>query len=121
MGEDEVAKQREMTREKVARRDRKLRGGREGLEIRGRDVILVDDRLASGATMLVAVASARNLGAETVSVAVPTVHIGAIERVSERVNWLYCANVRSKTPFGVASAYGNWRDVPEGEAIAMLS
>jgi predicted phosphoribosyltransferase len=49
---DAVAEQE--TRE-LARRERLYRGGRPPLDVRGRTVILVDDGLATGATMLAAV------------------------------------------------------------------
>ena len=50
------------------------------LDVRGRTVILVDDGLATGATMRASVQAARKLGAARVVVAVP---IGARETCEE--------------------------------------
>ena len=60
----------------LERREQAYRGGRGPIEARGRTVILVDDGLATGATMRAAVAAVRNLGAKRVVVAVP---VGAAE------------------------------------------
>ena len=58
-------------RRELERRERAYRAGRAPPEIRGRTVILVDDGLATGATMLAAAESVRAAGAARVIVAVP--------------------------------------------------
>jgi putative phosphoribosyl transferase len=58
------------TRE-VERRERDYRQGRTALELDGRIVILVDDGLATGATMLAAVAALRHKDPAKIVVAVP--------------------------------------------------
>lgn len=55
----------------LARRECQYRKGRPPLALAGRCVLLVDDGLATGATMRVAVAAVRKLGAGRVVVAVP--------------------------------------------------
>jgi putative phosphoribosyl transferase len=55
----------------LSRAERAYRGRRPPLAITGRTVILVDDGLATGATMRAAVAAARRRGAAQVVVAVP--------------------------------------------------
>ena len=52
-------------------RERRYRSGRPGLEVTGRKVIVVDDGLATGATMKAAVQALRQAGAARVVVAVP--------------------------------------------------
>src|SRR5690606_24284200 len=49
--------------EEVARRERTYRGRRPAAEVRGREVILVDDGLATGASMRAAVEAMRERGA----------------------------------------------------------
>jgi len=58
-------------RRELERRERAYRAGRAPPVIRGRTVILVDDGLATGATMLAAAESVRAAGAARVIVAVP--------------------------------------------------
>jgi predicted phosphoribosyltransferase len=55
----------------LARREQTYRGGRPPLDVRGRTVILVDDGLATGATMHAAVQALRRLGPAAVVAAAP--------------------------------------------------
>ena len=63
-------------REEVTRRERLYRGDRAPPDIQGRTVIVVDDGLATGATMRAAVAALRQQGPERIVVAVPA---GSVE------------------------------------------
>jgi predicted phosphoribosyltransferase len=110
----------QQTQQKVERRKRRLRGGEGAPEVRGRTAILVDDGLASGSTMRVAVEATRRGGAARVVVAVPTGHASAVERLAREADEVVCANVRARTPYGVASAYERWQDVPEVMADELL-
>jgi len=108
------------TRQKVQRRVELLRGGRPMPALTDRTVILVDDGLASGFTMRVAVRAVHNAGAAGAIVAVPTAHSRAVRSLPGDVDELYCANVREGLSFAVADAYRQWRDVSEEEAAALL-
>ncbi|MGM0385836.1 MAG: phosphoribosyltransferase, partial [Actinomycetota bacterium] len=108
------------TRAKVARRVAAFRGERPAPDYMGRTVVLVDDGLASGFTMLVAVESVRRLGAEQVVVAVPTASEHRIGAVAASADAVYCANLRGGARFAVADAYRRWSDVDEAEAVAMF-
>ena len=109
------------TRDKVMRRVRALRAGRPPLDLRGRRAILVDDGLASGFTMRVAVTAVRAAGAARVVVAVPTAHRDAAAALAPEVDALYCANRRGGRTYAVAAAYEQWRDVDEAEVVAALA
>jgi putative phosphoribosyl transferase len=54
----------------TSRRERVYRGGKPPLEIAGKTVVLVDDRMATGATMRAAVVAARKLAPARIVVAV---------------------------------------------------
>lgn len=108
------------TRERVARRVQHLRHGRPFPDLRNVAVVLVDDGLASGFTMRVAVEALRAGGAGEVVVAVPTGHLDAVRRLSPLVETLCCANVRGGRSFAVADAYRSWRDVSEAEVQRIL-
>jgi putative phosphoribosyl transferase len=64
----------------LERREKSYRDGRPAPELRGRVVILVDDGLATGATMRAAVAALRQQGAAKIVVGVP---VGAAETCRE--------------------------------------
>ncbi|MGI5818014.1 MAG: phosphoribosyltransferase [Armatimonadota bacterium] len=110
----------EITRGKVERRVRELRGERRLPDVTGRSVVLCDDGLASGFTMLTAVEAVRNAGPERVIVAIPTAHRQSLERIIDDVDCVYCCNVRGGMGFAVAAAYRHWRDVPLAEARTLL-
>lgn len=108
------------TKEKVRNRNRLFRGNRPLPRLADRTVLLVDDGLASGFTMRVAVAALQGAGALKVVVAVPTGPIHSVERISQQVDRLYCANIRSGVRFAVAESYENWHDVSESEVTDLL-
>ncbi|MEW5854170.1 MAG: phosphoribosyltransferase family protein [Myxococcota bacterium] len=108
------------TRAKVAHRVELLRGGAPAPELEGRALILVDDGLASGFTMHVAVQAVRRAGAARVVVAVPTAHDDAVDWLLPEVDALYCANVRRGGRFAVADAYARWYDVSDEEVLRAL-
>lgn len=67
-------------REEVARRDRLYRGDRPPIDVRGRTVLLVDDGLATGTSMRVALEALRKQEPKEVIVAVP---VGAADTCRE--------------------------------------
>lgn len=105
---------------KVGRRFRQFRGDRSFPDIKKRPAIVVDDGIASGFTMLVAVEALKRRGASQIVIAVPTAHLQALEKVAPQVFEIYCANIRGGWGFAVADAYQNWYDVDEGEVSAIL-
>jgi putative phosphoribosyl transferase len=74
---DEVAAAEQ---QELERRERLYRDGRTAPDVRGRTVILIDDGLATGATMRAAIAALRQLGPARIVVAVP---VGASETCAE--------------------------------------
>ncbi len=109
------------TREKVRRRVEELRGERMFPELSGRPVVLVDDGLASGFTMLTAAQAVREHDPAQLIVAVPTAHRESIDRVLEEIDCIYCANIRAGIRFAVASAYLHWYDVSLDEVRQILA
>jgi predicted phosphoribosyltransferase len=110
----------ERTAARVRRRVERLRGGRGALVAPGDTVVLVDDGLASGFTMLTAIDAVRDAGASRVLVAVPTGSRRAVERVSRSADEVHCANVRGGARFAVADAYQEWSDVDDATLVAIL-
>jgi predicted phosphoribosyltransferase len=115
----EVAQGVAATREKVARRVAAMGEQPETTSLAGTSV-LVDDGLASGFTMRVAIGALRDAGAERVVIAVPTGSLRTVSDLAGGVEELYCANVRSGSGFAVADAYQHWSDVEEEAAVAIL-
>jgi len=120
LSRDQIEEGTERTLRKVNRRVRLLRGAKPFPEIQDRTAILIDDGLASGFTMMVAVASVKTAGAGVIAVAVPTGHREAVLKIASRVDALFCPNIRSGMSFAVADAYEFWYDVPDDELLAIL-
>jgi len=116
MIEESVLKTRRILQERI----RKFRGNKPMPDLRGKDVILVDDGLASGFTMLAAARSVKKKTPHKVVVAVPTASLGAIELLSNEVDEIVCLNIRSGPIFAVADAYQNWYDLTDEDVISIL-
>lgn len=109
------------TREVIYARLKIFRGNRPFPNLKTRTVIVVDDGLASGFTMLAAVKSIRRGFPGKIIVAVPTASSTAIELLADSVDELICLNIRLGSMFAVADAYLNWRDVTDQEVIEFMS
>ena len=118
--EDEIKKGIENATNKVKRRFKEFRGIKPFPFTKDRNVILVDDGIASGFTMIVAIEALKNTGANKIIVAVPTAHLKSLELITPKVDTVFCANIRGGWGFAVADAYKNWCDVEEDEVISIL-
>ncbi|MDG3004334.1 phosphoribosyltransferase [Paludisphaera mucosa] len=89
--------------EELRRREREYRGSRPAPDVRGRTVILIDDGLATGASMRAAVAALRRGGPGRVVVAVPVAARSTRDDFGRDVDEMVCA--RTPEPF---HAVGLW-------------
>ena len=104
----------------LQKRNALLRAGRPFPDLIGKKVILVDDGLASGFTMLASVDMAKKAKAREMIVAVPTAPQHSVERILSEVDRIYCANITTGPYFAVAEAYRNWYDLSEKEVCDLL-
>lgn len=111
----------EKTTQKVNRRLKMLRGDRPLPNFTQNTIILVDDGLASGFTLLVAIEALGKAGYQHVILAVPTAHQESIRRIARKVEAIYCPNLRGGLSFAVADAYEHWRDLDEEEVKKILA
>jgi putative phosphoribosyl transferase len=96
-----------------------FRGDREGPRVVGRDVVLVDDGVATGATMEVAIRALRQAGAARVVVAVPVAEARALHKLASVADDII-AEVMPE-PFGaVARWYRDFADVGDDEIRTLL-
>jgi predicted phosphoribosyltransferase len=108
------------TRKIILERLRIFRGDKPFSDLGGKIVMLVDDGLASGFTMLAAARSVRKKEPEMIVIAVPTASAGAIHLLSAEVDEIVCLNIRSRPIFAVADAYQNWYDLTDEDVIKTL-
>ena len=87
----------------LERREQIYRGGRRPLELKGKTVILVDDGLATGSTMLAAIRAAREAHAAAIVVAAPVASQEAADLIRAEADSV----VILQTP-AVLFAIGEW-------------
>jgi len=109
------------TQQSVLERMRKFRGEEPMPKLEDKEVILVDDGLASGFTMATAIQAVRKRKPSKILVAVPTASKIAAEFIVPSVEWLLCLNVRSEPAFAVADAYEEWCDITDEETMYFLN
>lgn len=106
--------------EELQRREQQFRGSRPAPDIKDRTVILVDDGLATGATMLAAVAALRTQQPARIVVAVPAAAPEAIRLLQPKVD----GAVYGIAPFlfeGVGKWYEDFSQTTDEEVQKLLS
>lgn len=114
---DEVARREEA---ELRRRERAYRGDRPLARLAGRRVVLVDDGLATGATMRAAAAAARQLGPARVIVAVPVAPVETIDALEREVDLVVCPATPAPF-FGVGQWYVDFSQTTDDEVRALLA
>jgi len=105
--------------EELERRESVYRTARPALPVKGKTVIVVDDGLATGATMRVAVEALRRRGVKRCVVAVPVGSDSACARLREVADELVCALVPPDFR-GVGQFYEDFRQTTDAEVIHYL-
>jgi len=107
-------------RRELARRERIYRGDRPPLELKGKTVILVDDGLATGSTMLAAVRAARKGHAGAIVVAAPVASRQAADLVRSEADTV----VILQTPaalFAIGEWYQNFEQLEDNDVSRLLA
>ena len=105
---------------RLAHQEERFRAGRAPAAVAGRVVILVDDGLATGATMEAAVAACRQAGAAGIVVAVPVGPPATVAHFRTLVDQVVCP----ATPVhfrAVGPAYADFSPVADEEVIDLLA
>jgi putative phosphoribosyl transferase len=103
----------------LERRERLYRDGRPPPDVRGRTVLLVDDGLATGSTMLVAIRALRAQRPARVAVAVPIAAADTCESLRSEADDVLCA--RTPWPFrAVGLWYRDFSQTSDDEVGALL-
>jgi len=98
-----------------------LRGGASALDVRGRSVILVDDGIATAASMECAIVHAKRAGASRVVAAAPVApaeSVAYLQTVCDRVAVVAVARERD---FAVGRYYRDFREVDDSQVLDALT
>ena len=117
---DEIEESISKAKRNIEERLRKFRGDKLLPQLRDKIIILVDDGLASGFTMLAASRSLKKRKPKEIVVAVPTASLSAFDLLMSEVEEIVCLNIRSSSSFAVADAYENWYNLADEEVQKMI-
>jgi predicted phosphoribosyltransferase len=106
------------TRE-LSRREHAYRAGRQPLNLKDQVVILVDDGLATGATMMAAVHAVRRHNPAHIVVAVPVAALDSAEALRSEVTELVCP-LTPEWLVSIGQWYLDFSQTSDGEVIDLL-
>ena len=103
----------------LERRERAYRGSRPAPEVRGHTLILIDDGVATGATMLAAAKALRQEEPKEIIVAVPVAARDTCDELRPKVDHIVCASMPE--PFyAVGRWYENFSETTDEEVRDLL-
>ncbi|MGB9376038.1 MAG: phosphoribosyltransferase family protein [Mycobacteriales bacterium] len=103
----------------VDRQESLYRGGKPPLDLTDRTAVLVDDGLATGASMLAAIRAARAMGAARVIAAAPVGALDTVRRLESEADEVVVDH--ASTRFGsVGQWYDDFRQVPDAAVLDAL-
>jgi putative phosphoribosyl transferase len=118
--EQELAEVEARERAELDRRLENLRSVRPHQSLIDRPAVIVDDGIATGATIRAAIQVARAYGATDVTVATPVAPLGVVELLSSEADRVVC--LAQPDPFGsVGRWYRNFEAVSDGEVLQAMS
>jgi putative phosphoribosyl transferase len=113
----EAAERRELA--EIDRRRKLYLGGRALAPIEGRDAIVIDDGIATGATTRAALKGVRRRRPRSLTLAVPVAPADALGKLAGEVDHLIC--LATPSPFhAIGVHYADFAQVSDDEVIAML-
>jgi putative phosphoribosyl transferase len=104
----------------IERRLAAYRGSKPDPVLGGKNVILIDDGLATGYTMMAAIKSVRRESPERVVVAVPVSPNSTYERLKGLADELRVVHLAPDGPFAVSAFYEDFRDLRDDELVRLL-
>lgn len=103
----------------IARRRARYLGGRSPVPVAGRTAIVVDDGIATGATVRAGLIALKRRGPAAVVVAVPVAAPEALALIGAEADRVVCLR-ESRLPFGIGGHYEDFHQMEDEEVIALL-
>ncbi len=117
--EDVINKVAAQEQQELERRERLYRGDRPAYEVHGRTVVLVDDGIATGATMRAAVAALKQRQPARIVIAVPTAAPSTCDEFAAEVDELVCV-IRPDPFIAVGYWYRHFSQTSDEEVRSLL-
>lgn len=119
IGEEYIEQIKAKEQAKALRQLALFRQGRPKRELRGKTVILVDDGLATGATMRAAIEGVKAEGAKKVVVAVPVSAVDSLEEVRDLVDDVFCV-MEPPHLEAIGQFYRDFSQVEDEEVVELM-
>ncbi|MDX1353586.1 MAG: phosphoribosyltransferase, partial [Thiomicrorhabdus sp.] len=88
--QDDINKVKMHELQELSRREKAYKGNTPPTPLTGKDIIIVDDGLATGYTMLVAIKAVKSQKPKSITVAVPVAPVETLQRIAKEVDQLIC-------------------------------
>lgn len=116
---EQVVATAQRERAEVERRAETYRGSQPPIVLEGRDVVIVDDGIATGGSAAAAVEVARHRGAAKVVVAVPVAPPSGVDRLEAVADVVVCP-WQADGPFAVGMFYDDFHQLDDAEVVELL-
>ena len=119
LGRSEIDAITARERRELERREDVYRAGRAPLDVAGRTVIIVDDGIATGASMFASVRALRLLKPARIVVAVPVAPDSTCRRLGREVDELVCVH-RPSSFYAIGQYYLDFKQLTDGEVVELV-
>lgn len=119
---DRAALEQEIARRRgeLTARSERYRAARPAADVRDRDVILVDDGVATGATLQAAIDVVRRRGPRRIIVAIPVAPAETLDRLKRSADDVICLQTPTKFQ-SVAQFYDTFAQTLDDEVVSLLN
>jgi len=115
-----ISEEKERQLEEIAHRLVKFRSGKKAMELKNKIVIIVDDGIATGSTMVAAVRAVKSQNPQKVVVAVPVGAKESVEELEQEADEVICLAVPQMFA-AVGQFYTDFPQVEDEEVVEILA
>lgn len=115
----DIEKIAQRVKAELERRERVYRAGRPPLDLTGKTVVVVDDGIATGSSMLAAIKTLRHMQPARLVLAVPVAPASTCRRLREQVDELVCVH-SPELFYAIGQFYQDFSQVADEEVVDLL-
>ncbi len=119
LSQEDIQRVAEVELQKIREREKRFLGGKEP-EVEGKWVLIVDDGIATGQTVIAGSQYLKRRGAKRVMVAAPVCPMESIEKLREHVDEVYCLHISESGSFAVGMFYRDFRQIEDVQVEELL-